>query len=432
MTSDSDGKLVISEEDLESVEEVGAQAVNDGPTATLPQVPPPPLVGKQKKVVSLAPASQRPPVAPSPVDPAPRPGSWLDRNRRRLLLAGGGVVVLALGFIVALVILGLLDSAEADVSDSLADGNQAMATTFRDIDHAASAGRKFTALQEASEAAGENASDVQDAAAEIRTNVDDGSVANPALALLADEQRFLTQFATISTFDDDEISSEWKELEPKLRAAQAGIRASSAEVSGLGLDSSEQVVPAAAQLSASINGTDRILVKTDQVLDDWRKEVDRIQGEQNSALSAAESYRSQMSSLMDQYFDQRDVTRALMERDAVPWNEAEPALRDQAAARESIISQMQALTPPAQAASAHSQEISLATESKNLLVQAADTTATDPYPIWTDSPGYQQLSTSSDSITSRFEPARQAVLDGADQAISEAQSSSDLPPKPQV
>lgn len=427
MASESDGKLVISEEDLESVEEVNAQAVEDTPTATMPHVPPPPPAGKQRKVVSVAPAPQSPPAA------APQnSGSWLDRNRRKLLLAGGGVVVLALGFVVAFVILGLLDSAEADVSDSLADGNQAMTSTFKDIDDAGGAGRKFTALQEASQNASDSAADVQDAATEIRTNVDDGSVANPALALLADEQRFLTQFATISNFDDEEISSEWKDLEPKLRAAQADIRASSADVSGLGLDSSKPVVPAAGQLSASITGTDRILVKTDQVIDDWRHEVDRIQSEQNSAVSQAESYKGQMSSLIEQYYDQRDVTRDLMEQDHVLWSDAEAALRSQAADRESIISQMQALSPPPAAASAHSQEISLAEESRSLLVQAADTTHSDPYVIWTGSPGYQQLSAGSDNITGRFEPAKQAVLNGADQAIAEAQDNSDLPPKPKV
>ena len=86
MASDSDGKLVISEEDLESVEEASAQALDDTPTATMPHVPSSPPVAKQRKVVSVAPAPQSPPVASSPES-----GSWIDRNRRKLLLAGGGV-----------------------------------------------------------------------------------------------------------------------------------------------------------------------------------------------------------------------------------------------------------------------------------------------------------------------------------------------------
>ena len=79
----------------------------------------------------------------------------------------------------------------------------------------------------------------------------------------------------------------------------------------------------------------------------------------------------------------------------------------------------------------HASFVSIVNEAAALLNNAATTTETDPFMIWTGSPGYQQLSARSDELTPRYESAKQSALSAAAQAIDEAQAI-ELPPKPKL
>ena len=99
--------------------------------------------------------------------------------------------------------------------------------------------------------------------------------------------------------------------------------------------------------------------------------------------------------------------------------------------RSGIASSIEALAVPPGAESANSQLAGIVTEAAGMLTDAAETTETDPFPIWTGTPGYQALSTRSDELTPRYESAKQAVLSAAAQAVEEAQAI-ELPPKPEL
>ena len=107
------------------------------------------------------------------------------------------------------------------------------------------------------------------------------------------------------------------------------------------------------------------------------------------------------------------------------------ALRSQAETRSGLASSIQALVAPPGAESAHASLVSIVNEAAALLNNAATTTETDPFMIWTGSPGYQQLSARSDELTPRYESAKQSALSAAAQAIDDAQAI-ELPPKPKL
>jgi outer membrane murein-binding lipoprotein Lpp len=249
---------------------------------------------------------------------------------------------------------------------------------------------------------------------------------------MAAEVAFLEEVASIEKISDNELGPGAKDLRNELEKLQEDIEVAREDVDALALAAGEPLAPANELLTSVIDASEGVLVESDRALAEWQAEVYELQAQGEGALQEAQTYQDSMSSLMDQYFQQRDETRALVERDRVFFTEASQQLRAMAAARGSIISQMQALTVPPGAETAHSTMVSLASRSRDILEQAATTTETDPFPIWTGSPGYQQLNSASDQISAEYDPAREGVLTAAEQAVQDAQSQDDLPPKPKL
>jgi hypothetical protein len=403
-------KLVISDDDL-------ANSPVSSPNPNPPVQPP--TGAKAKKTIPTAPESP----------PAQR--SWLQRHGKKLLIGGVGAAALLVGFIVAFVALGLFDDSETNVSGALGEANSAFMATATDVIDSSDRHRQLTALQNVAAKADEQAAQIDKESNSVKSDVDDGRLANPALDLMAAESDFLTRLSAISRLKDSELQRGAQDLSTSLKRINTRIAAARKRVSGLGLASSEPLAPSAKAVSATIDTSHEVLIASAQALAAWQRRVDQARAQAQGGLQVAESYRSTMSSLIDQYFEQRNSTRALMERQGVLWNEASQQLRSMADARASIISQMQGLTVPAEAQSAHTQMVSLASRSQSLLEQAATETESDAFIVWTGSPGYNRLSEGSDQITGEFDPAKQAVLSAADQAVTNAQGQA-LPPKPEL
>ncbi len=134
---------------------------------------------------------------------------------------------------------------------------------------------------------------------------------------------------------------------------------------------------------------DGILVKADRVLSKWRDAVAEAKQQKQQALELATGYESSISSLIADYSAARSETSALMDEPRVRWMDASVALRSQADTRSGIASSIEALAVPPGAESANSQLAGIVTEAAGMLTDAAETTETDPFPIWTGTPGYQ-------------------------------------------
>ncbi len=315
--------------------------------------------------------------------------------------------------------------------DSLSNANTTLDDSVSGVEDAANADRPLTDLQSLAAGAGDSASEIEHAEADLRGAVDDGRIVNPALEVMALEQEFLAEFSAIASFPEKELAQRWDNLEPTLVRIQRDINAAGGSVQALGLGGESPLFPESKELTAVIDSAGGILIEADRVLSKWRDELAQAKQRRQDALEFATGYQSSITSLLADYSDARTETAELMDAPRVRWTEASMALRSQAETRSRLASSIQALAAPPGAESAHASLVSIVNEAAALLNNAATTTETDPFIIWTGSPGYQQLSARSDELTPRYESAKQSALSAAAQAIDDAQAI-ELPPKPKL
>jgi hypothetical protein len=412
-------KLVISTEDLDETAELPAAPER-------PPVQVKPKAAAKPKAPKAAPAAKKAPTA-APVPPGRKP--WYHRHAKELIFGTGLVAALAVGFLVSFVLLGLFDSADDRTREALADGAGAFESVTAEVGRATGAAYPFTALSETAAASDGRASAVDDAAQGLADKVDDERLVAPATEALDAERQFLVRLSAIAEFPLEKLASRWRKLEPELRQSQRRIDAARQPVLSLGLGGEAGLMPPNADITAAIGTTGSIIDEAERRLSRWRSERSDAEAE----VGEIESYKGSMAQLIDEYYEQRDVTRELVNEPAVRWDDAADTLDSHAAARQSIIDRMNALFVPPGVESAHAQMVSLATESRQLLIQASEEARTDPFIIWTGSPGYHRFSAESDGITAQFDPAKSAVLGGADSAIASAKAEvARVGPRPQV
>jgi hypothetical protein len=354
------------------------------------------------------------------------------RARRIVVIATGSLIALGIGFAVAFVVLGVLDTSEAQVRDSLSNSNTTVDDSLSGVEDAANSDRPLTDLQSLAAGAADGASDIEQAEADLRGAVDDGRIVNPTLEVMGLEQGFLADFSTIAKFSDTELAQRWKHLEPKLAHTQRKINASGASVEALGLGGESPLVPESEELTAAIDSADAILTKSDRVLSKWRDAVAEAKQQKQQALELATGYQSSINGLIAEYSAARSETGALMDDPKVHWMDASDALRSQAETRGGIASSIDARARPAGAAGANGQLAAIVSEAAGMLNDAAyKIELVDIVPIWTGSPGYMELSARSDELTPRYESAKAAVLGAAAGAVEQAQAI-ELPPKPKL
>ena len=429
MNSSSNDKkrLVISSDDLADSDRSPSQAGDDqAPTTELrPEV--------SQAVTIKAKTSQAKAVATAAPAAAPQgeaaPGTWYRKHRNAVLFGGGLFAVLVLAFVVSFLVLGLFDTEEDTAREALTGSAAAFERSTVEARKAVGAPLPFTALSEAASSSEGRATTIGETIGDLTEKVDETRLVGPASEALKAERRFLTRFSRISNFPESELERRWKRLKPELAASQQSINTSRRAVLALGLGDTAHLLPANARISAAINSANKIILISNRKVQAWRSERNAAK----SQLASAESYKGEMSSLMGEYYSQRNITQDLVHEQHVYWQVAEEELLSQAAERQGIIERMNALLIPAGAESAHSQMVSLATQSKVLLEEAAAAAREEPDIIWTGSPGWQRLSTESEAITQQFAPAESAVLAAAEQAIaSEKAKLSQVGPKPQL
>lgn len=412
-------KLVISTDDLDETAELPAAPA--APERQPVQVKTKP---KKKDAPKRVPAAKRAAAAPPP---GRKP--WYHRRSKELIFGTGLVAALAVGFLVSFVLLGVFDSADDQTREALTEGASAFEDSTAEVSRAAGAALPFTSLSETATASDGRASTVDDAARDLGDKVDDRQLVGPATEALDAEREFLVRFGTIAEFPPNKLASRWRRLEPKLRQSQRRIDLARESVLALGLGDETSLMPANAEIAATIDTTGSIVIAANRKLSRWRSELSAAK----SRLADTESYKGSMAQLIDEYYQQRDETRELVNEPAVRWDDAVETLEAHATARQSIIDRMNALAIPPGVESAHSQMVNLAIESQRLLIAAAEEARTDPFIIWTGSPGYQRFSAESDGITAQFDPAKSAVLGGADSAIANAKAGvAQVGPQPQV
>ncbi|HEV7400194.1 MAG TPA: hypothetical protein VGN84_07965 [Solirubrobacterales bacterium] len=369
-------------------------------------------------------------VSPAPAIPVSTiQESWFRRHRNAVLFGGGLFAVLVLAFIVSFVVLGLFDTGEATAREALTSSTATFERSSAETGAALTAPLPFTALSEAASASKGRAGTISETIADLTEKVDEESLVKPSSKALKAERRFLTRFSQISTFPESELEHRWKRLKPELLASQQSINSSRRAVLALGLGDTAHLLPANVRISAMIDSASKIILLSNQKVQQWRSERDAAK----TQLASAESYKSEMSNLMGEYYSQRNITQELVHEQHVYWQVAEEQLLSQASERGGIIEGMNALLVPAGAESAHSQMVSLATQSKGLLEEAATAAREEPDIIWTGSPGWQRLSTESEAITQQFASAESAVLAAAEGAIASEQAKlSQVGPKPQL
>ena len=370
-----------------------------------------------------------------PGAPEPEQG-WFRNNSGKILAASAAVVALAVGFIVAFVVLDVFSTDKAKVTDALSASEE----SFRGPVDAALAAEnerqdRLPAINEAGADANDQAGTIRSEADALRADVKDGAIANPALDLMEAEERFMLEYAKVEELDEKSLS-DWKRIRPGMERARADILAASKSVETLQLESSAALTPDAKVIDDAIAAIDEIVVNAGKEFKRWRKE--RAAAE--SQRSVLTSYRGRMAGLIEQYYDQRDVTRAFTRQQGTTYNEASETLVQHSEQRQAIINGMNALQPPPAAQSAHAAMVQLCMESRQILVDAAGEAQEDQlaeYDFfadeedtssgeWPGSPGYERMMSRSDAITSQFDPRKNAVLGATDRAIAAVK----IPPKP--
>jgi hypothetical protein len=434
-------RLVIADEDLrtEELPPVGASEPELEISLKKEAAPAPPVVPPSAKTpivqapATAAEAAVRPAASPAP--PAAEQ-SWFGRHSGRIMIASGALVALAVGFIVAFVVLDVFNSDRERITDALVTAE----AVFSEPTSSARQARirrqdRLPAVRASATEAGRKADEIAAKADELRGAVSDGAVANPALALLDAEERFLRELAKAAQLQERNLD-DWQDIRPGLERARAEIVAARREVEALKLETTEPLAPEAQDVDEAIASIDEVVTEGARVLKRW----ERTRRRALAARNQASAYRGQMAGLIQQYFDQRDVTRAFTQQEGTDFITARDTLLEHAAARDGIISRMQALPVPPEARAAHNAMVQLCTESRALLIQAAQDAEEDGLSFafddfeddsafeWPGSPGYERLLASSDQITNRFGPSRQAVLAAADRAIAKAR----IPRKPRI
>ncbi len=431
-SSGSDKKrLVISADDLSESDGSPPQSREDqAPTRELEADTARAVTIKAKKDQPKAVAAAGSLPAPAtPPPPPPPPQAWYRKHRNAVLFGGGLLAVLVLAFIVSFVVLGLFDTEEDTAREALTGSAASFERSTAEARKAAGAALPFTALSEVASSSAGRADTIDETIGDLTDKVDEARLVGPATKALEAEQKFLVRFSRISEFPESELEHRWKRLEPELKAAQQSIDASRQAVLALGLGDTAHLVPANTRITGAITSAGKIILVSNRKVQAWRSEREAAE----SQVAAAESYKGEMSSLMSAYYSQRNITQDLVHEQNVLWNIAEEELLSQAAERQGIIDSMNALLIPAGAESSHSQMVSLATQSKALLEEAATAARVEPDIIWTGSPGWQRLSTESEAITQQFAPAESAVLAAAEQAIANEKAKlSQVGPRPQL
>jgi hypothetical protein len=437
--ADEKQKIVIGKDDLVDSPEAAHANGEHAVTNELPAVAPAQKSNGNGHAPVIAPPAKpgAKPTANGNGRPPHSPGgetedrSWFGRHGRKLLIAAGAVVALAGSFVVAFVVLGLFDSSKQQVADALDSSDAIFTASTADVRQAGKEDKALTALRDSAISAGQQADEIDAEMTSLTSSVDDGRLVNPAVDLMTAERDYLSELATIADFRDQELKQSWNKLEPKLAAGERSVNSASDGVTALDLGSATAAVPSNEQMETSVDTADEILIESDRILSEWRARVARLEAERDEQLTAAREYQSSMPGLIETYFEQREQTQELMDRPRVPWMEASRTLRSQSSARTDTIGSMESLVVPEGLESAHDTMVGLATEGRDILDTAAETTETDPFIIWTGSPGYERMSAASDSISSRYEPAKAGVVDGVAGLIEELENQQ-LPPKPQL
>jgi hypothetical protein len=430
-------KLVISAEDLSDADTTDADGAESA-TRELSEDPTEQITLSPKKAKAAPPprfqskgaatAKGAGPVG-SPAAPPPK-ASWFSRNRRFLLLGAGLFGVLILAFLISFVVLGLFDTESETAREALTTASAAFERSTLEAQRAAQKPLPYTSLSEAATESRGRANTIGETITDLTGKVDEERLVQPTAKALRAEKNFLVQFARVAKFPESELEKSWRKLKPKLKASQRKINASREAVLALNLGDIAHLMPKRAGIQRTIKSTNRVILVSNQKVQAWRSEREAA----NAGVESAEAYKGEMSSLMEQYYEQRNVTQDLVQESHVIWTEAEQRLNEQAGERGSIIASMESLSVPPVAQSAHSQMVSLASQSKALLEEAAVRAAAPYEPvIWTGSPGWRELSEQSESITAQFGPAESAVLGAADQAISAEQAKvTQVGPRPQL
>jgi hypothetical protein len=381
--------------------------------------------GQPKAVVTESPAAPAVPATPTPTTAK----TWYRKNRSAVLFGGGLLAVLVLAFIISFVVLGLFDTEEDTAREALTNSSASFERSMIGVRKANGAPLPFTALSEVASASEDRADTIGETIGDLTEKVDEARLVGPARKALKAERKFLVRFSRISEFPKSELGGRWRPLKPELKAAQQSLNASRQAVLALGLGDTAHLLPANTKITGAIASANKIIILSNQKVQAWRGERQAAE----SGVAAAESYEGEMSNLMSEYYTQRNITQDLVHERRVYWLVAEEELLSQAAERQGIIDRMNALLIPAGVESSHSQMVSLATQSKALLEEAATAAREEPDIIWTGSPGWQRLSEQSEAITQQFGPAESAVLAAAEQAIgNEKAKLAQVGPKPQL
>jgi hypothetical protein len=241
--------------------------------------------------------------------------------------------------------------------------------------------------------------------------VDEARYRTPASNLVTAEKRYLAAMGKLADLEDGKLTA-WSAIRDELTDASRAVLTASAQVQALRLGTTP-VVPEQQRLDGAVSEIDAVVERAQTKLRSWRRRVQRVKAEnarRRSMPTAAAGYRGQMQALIDDYFQDRDRTRAFYNSaDTMGGSAARAAIATFQADRTSTISGMNALTPPPGAADAHREMVSIVESSRaglDFALEAVEQYEDGPYTSITDAPAWSQFDARSSEVTSRFGPAK--------------------------
>ncbi|HEX8121731.1 MAG TPA: hypothetical protein VF549_10760 [Solirubrobacteraceae bacterium] len=391
--------------------------------------PPPPPAAPPPMVVGPPPTNGGLPMTPPPAGPPTE--SFLVRHRYKIL--GGALGVTALAAVIVVVLLsGGGDSGGDSAATALASSRTEMQPALDE----ARAAEKIDDVNSAGEAAENHLAALETSKTNI-AGVDKARYRAPATTLVDAEHRYLAGMAKLAELRDTGLG-EWDDIHDELTEASKAVQTAAAQVQALDLASSTPVVPDQAALDGAIDDIDSVVTNAKSRLRAWRRSVRRWEAaKERQAGDAAQpaAYRSQMQAAIDDYFHDRDRTRAFFHSvDSLTPLEAKQQIASFRGDREQTISTMQALVPPASVTDEHQQMMSVVQSSLdglNFADQAVEEYVSGPYDAVTETPAWAQFDARSTEVTNRFGPAKSAWQSAAGAATATGSVGS-RPKKPDV
>lgn len=361
--------------------------------------------------------------------------------------AAAGLLALA---VVAVVLVVALTGGKS--SEEVAYGElKATHTTVVNVMDEASQAKTLVDLRAAGVSAGGALDSLQAPEAELR-QVGDESVRQPSLDLVAAERLYLQALQRLSGVDRafvaERSSARWSSIRQGLENRERQLVTAGGAVAALRLGGApDKIVLSDADLSGTRQAVDGTVTKARDALAayrrelaDWRRAVGRARGKERTI----NAYRSQVQGAIDAYAADRRKVDAFVERaPRIQTSDEVVRAADELSGfysdRQRTIEQLSIALPnaPESVRAAHKNLQAPLQESLRGLSALQDALSeyqTDPYDTVymsvTDTPGWQEFKSASDSATSQLGSATAQWGTAVQAAIKDVKDRGGIPPRP--